>query len=205
MWAGRRSPRGKGRGCGKAPRIGPSRRPRTRVRLGVQEPGQAAALLLCRTRATKCCVLREVVVVCVEGRSPRLQHAEGCLLGDWEGSGSSSCRLPLPETPDTRQAGKESHLGGAGRGSPGGGSRKEAPGRLDTRARFLPPALTHLLTLGGGETVARYFWLSPLRWGTAPFTPSAVSGGAPVGAEVSGGIFAAWPGTVSEGFLHGMV
>lgn len=30
-------------------------------------------------------------------------------------------------------------------------------------ALFLPPALTHLLTLGGREVVAWYFWLSPIK------------------------------------------
>lgn len=40
--------------------------------------------------------------------------------------------------------------------------------RLDTWALFLPPALTHLLTLGGGEVVAWYFWLSPIKGETFP-------------------------------------
>lgn len=55
----------------------------------------------------------------------------------------------LPETPENSQQGPWT-----GGGLLGGGRQAPRTGSFDTWAPVLPPALTHPLTLGGGEVVA---------------------------------------------------
>lgn len=63
----------------------------------------------------------------------------------------------LPEPPENSGQGtgwgRDPDLGGGGEGC-GVEVGRSLHRRLDTWALFLPPALTHLLTLGGGEVVA---------------------------------------------------